>query len=84
MTELKRIIERQNAQIKEQNAQIRALMNKIETLVSNGSSANIRPRNNTVTANDAGGLSEVPRRDPPLTPPRTDDGSGRGHATGTQ
>ncbi|KAL1482333.1 hypothetical protein MTO96_033873 [Rhipicephalus appendiculatus] len=33
MTELKRIIERQNAQIKEQNAQIRVLMNKIETLV---------------------------------------------------
>ncbi|KAH7940131.1 hypothetical protein HPB52_021884 [Rhipicephalus sanguineus] len=63
VTELKRIIERHNAQIKEENAQIRALMNKTETLVSNGNSANTKPQNNTMAAND--GLNEVPRRDSP-------------------
>ncbi|KAH7956054.1 hypothetical protein HPB52_005790 [Rhipicephalus sanguineus] len=79
VTELKRIIERQNAQIKEQNAQIRALMNKIETLVSNGSSANTKPKNNTMAANDAGGLSEVPRRDSPS--PRLGCTTGAAEAT---
>ncbi|KAL3244933.1 hypothetical protein MRX96_047092 [Rhipicephalus microplus] len=69
VTELTKIIECQNAQIKEQNAQIRAIISKIETLVSNGSSANTKPQNNTTAVNNAGGLSKVPRRDP-LDPPR--------------
>lgn len=79
VTELKRIIERQNAQIQEQNAQIRALMNKIETLASNGSSANTRPQNNTTAANNAGGLRKVPRRDPPS--PRLGRTAGEAGAT---
>ncbi|KAH8019526.1 hypothetical protein HPB51_019953 [Rhipicephalus microplus] len=70
VTELKKIIERQHAQIKEQNAQVRALLSKIETLVSNGSSANTKPQNNTTAVNNTGGLSKVPRSNPPLNPPK--------------
>ncbi|KAH7979649.1 hypothetical protein HPB49_010309 [Dermacentor silvarum] len=54
-------------------------MNKIETLASNGSSANTRPQNNTTAANNAGGLRKVPRRDRPS--PRLGRTAGEAGAT---
>ncbi|KAL3227136.1 hypothetical protein MRX96_048825 [Rhipicephalus microplus] len=39
-------------------------MSKIQTLVSNGSSATTKPQNDTTAVNNAGGLSKVPRRYP--------------------
>ncbi|KAH7949554.1 hypothetical protein HPB49_012168 [Dermacentor silvarum] len=71
--------QKDSSEIQEQNAQIRALMNKIETLVSNGSSAKTRPQNNTTAANNAGGLRKVPRRDSPS--PRLGRAAGEAGAT---
>ncbi|KAL1416430.1 hypothetical protein MTO96_000712 [Rhipicephalus appendiculatus] len=83
VTELKKIIERQNAQIQEQNAQIRALMSKIDALAS-GSSANAGPQGGNNTEENDGGKRKAPRRDPPLDPLRAGSGNDKANATGTE
>lgn len=67
VTELKKIIERQNAHIQEQNAEIRALMSKIEKLAGSAGSNEARPQEGpTVMANVAEDPRKVlQRRSPP-------------------
>ncbi|KAH9383666.1 hypothetical protein HPB48_025418 [Haemaphysalis longicornis] len=73
VTELKKIIERQNAHIQEQNAQIRALMSKLEKLAGSSGSTEARPQEGpTLMANVAEGPRKVPRRgSPPAINPKT-------------
>lgn len=66
MSELKKIIERQNAQIKEQNAQIRALMTKIEELASGAGSSGTRTQVGPSAVSPA---FEAPRKVPQRGPP---------------
>ncbi|XP_070389295.1 serine/arginine repetitive matrix protein 2-like [Dermacentor albipictus] len=61
-TELKRLIERQNAQIQEQNVQIRALMSKIDALASGSSATKLTKT--SPAPEDANEKRKVPRRDP--------------------